>query len=101
MFSRVATSTEREQILERVRPLDGMVNGEAPRRAAAHAAVSVMQSRRSSQPLPSGKVELGARRTRALGSGTAWAAAARAGGEKSATAWTEASQHHALLKLGE
>jgi len=52
MFSSMTTRTEREQILERVRSLDRVVDGEPLTRAAANAAVSVAQPRRSPQPLP-------------------------------------------------
>lgn len=41
MFSRMATRAEREQILERVRPFDSVVDGEPLGGAAADAAVSV------------------------------------------------------------
>jgi hypothetical protein len=73
MFSRMATSTEREQILERVRSLDGVVDGEAPRRAAANAAIAIAQSRHPPQLLPGEAVDFRPRGTRPLWSGAAGA----------------------------
>jgi Trp operon repressor len=63
MFSCMATATEREQIVERVRSFDDVVNGEPASRSTANAAVAVAQPRSSSQPLPRRAVELGPRGT--------------------------------------
>jgi hypothetical protein len=67
MFPAVATGAEREEILERVRSWDRMVDGEACRGAAADAAVAVSQPRRPPQLLPGRAIELRARGARALG----------------------------------
>jgi Trp operon repressor len=94
MFSCMATTTERQEILERVRSIDGMMNGEPASRATADAAVSVPEPRRPSQPLPGEAVELAARGTRALGTTAGVALARRAGEKKHSAARASTGERH-------
>src|SRR5215213_4517971 len=97
MFPRMATRAEREEIIEQVRALDGVVHREPPARATADAAVSVSHARRPPELLPSSGVDLRPRGAGALRLGAASAAAAHPSGEERAAVRANADQHGTQL----
>jgi hypothetical protein len=95
----MTTRSEREQILEQVRPLHRVVHGQPLAGTAAHAAVAITQSRHSPQLLPREAVELRALGTAALLLRASLASAPHTAGYDHAAVRANPSQDHAVELL--